>query len=1037
MSIWITLGIDETKDKELIKKAYRTKLTTVNPEDDPDGFMRLREAFEEANRLADKEEDASDEPQEKLSGVELLIDEIYMDFSRRIDVESWQELFQDDYFTSLEQSSDSFERLLVYLLDHYRLPSKVFRLIDEMFDIEERRQELTRKFPDNFIDYLINNAKYEDFLNYYLFEGDLSFADEFIDAYYEARNGVLKHEFDEAIAYLDKLANMPVSHPYTEVLRMQMDMIRTTDSYEDGLVVFNESDAERAKQYNERCGELLEQYPDDFIILELQGNLELYTGNYDAAEEIFERIRQKENMNQDAIERLAIIAFRQKKYEKSRDLYLEVIQKNPYDGRARAGMYQANLAYIEEGKAWLVDHPDDRERMQEMAWSCYQNYMYEEGIEILDAFEPAFEESFKYYNVKGRMYIEGKRYEEALDCFVKWKQSVEQLMEQESPSEEDGKKIKRYPYIKSLMGDCYLNLGRHEEALEILQDALLSNYDEKAYTYEILGELLIQMGRFDDCIRYCDEALNIQPENHMFYLRKAKACFERQYLREAMIACDSALHIFPYEIEAYVYKIKIYQWVEQYEDAVAVIQQYREFMPNSDTMKYYEALNYKYQNEEEKAQRILEDLREHYNADESDLTDYSEALCELAEIYGDSEDYNVRKQGIDLYYQVLERNPNHRYAHGSLGYLHRMNFEYQSSINECTKQAEIYSYPNLYINRAMSYKRIHKYDEAIADFEYAINMDPNRLFCYKQLGEIYYHKKDFNQAIAWYDQGLEHVNEEDEYGVEHKLEIIRWKARAMACLNMYQESVDLLQEVLDTYENSRDSQVRYELALTYTRLDRFDLSRKVLEEYIENGEDEDDRFWYLSLLMELTGEEGCLDESRQLYKKAIEMRPKAKRIHGLMGRIYAMNKCFEEAKNAFFQAIDEDGPNAEDYYCEYLEMVSLCNGKLPEGYSELVEKAKSQTKSQLDPKHYIKLARLYRALSDYDSALEWIRKAITSEACQGCGYAACEEGYYELGITYQRMGNLPKAIEAFEEAIRVHGHCGIYDEKLLECRQAK
>ncbi len=43
-----TLGIEATKEEKKIKKAYRARLHAVNPEDDPDGFKRLREAYEEA-----------------------------------------------------------------------------------------------------------------------------------------------------------------------------------------------------------------------------------------------------------------------------------------------------------------------------------------------------------------------------------------------------------------------------------------------------------------------------------------------------------------------------------------------------------------------------------------------------------------------------------------------------------------------------------------------------------------------------------------------------------------------------------------------------------------------------------------------------------------------------------------------------------------------------------------------------------------------------------------------------------------------------
>ena len=49
-----TLGIEATKEEKKIKKAYRARLHAVNPEDDPDGFKRLREAYEEALKYARK-----------------------------------------------------------------------------------------------------------------------------------------------------------------------------------------------------------------------------------------------------------------------------------------------------------------------------------------------------------------------------------------------------------------------------------------------------------------------------------------------------------------------------------------------------------------------------------------------------------------------------------------------------------------------------------------------------------------------------------------------------------------------------------------------------------------------------------------------------------------------------------------------------------------------------------------------------------------------------------------------------------------------
>ncbi|CAJ1878474.1 hypothetical protein LMCDFJHI_03691 [Aeromonas salmonicida] len=50
MDIWQRLGIQETDDLVAIKRAYHLKLRDCHPEDDPEGFRLLREAYEAASR---------------------------------------------------------------------------------------------------------------------------------------------------------------------------------------------------------------------------------------------------------------------------------------------------------------------------------------------------------------------------------------------------------------------------------------------------------------------------------------------------------------------------------------------------------------------------------------------------------------------------------------------------------------------------------------------------------------------------------------------------------------------------------------------------------------------------------------------------------------------------------------------------------------------------------------------------------------------------------------------------------------------------
>lgn len=61
MDIWQRLGIQETDDLVAIKRAYHLKLRDCHPEDDPEGFRLLREAYEAASRPRPAMRDAAEQ----------------------------------------------------------------------------------------------------------------------------------------------------------------------------------------------------------------------------------------------------------------------------------------------------------------------------------------------------------------------------------------------------------------------------------------------------------------------------------------------------------------------------------------------------------------------------------------------------------------------------------------------------------------------------------------------------------------------------------------------------------------------------------------------------------------------------------------------------------------------------------------------------------------------------------------------------------------------------------------------------------------
>ena len=64
-TIWTTLGIEPTKDVSAIKRAYAEKAKTCHPEEDTEGFMKLRQAYQAA---LDYAEGMREEPGFSLAG---------------------------------------------------------------------------------------------------------------------------------------------------------------------------------------------------------------------------------------------------------------------------------------------------------------------------------------------------------------------------------------------------------------------------------------------------------------------------------------------------------------------------------------------------------------------------------------------------------------------------------------------------------------------------------------------------------------------------------------------------------------------------------------------------------------------------------------------------------------------------------------------------------------------------------------------------------------------------------------------------------
>lgn len=164
------LGLKETKDESAIQDAYRGLLRQTNPEDDPEGFKRLREAYEAALAWARKPEEQEQGEKTDIDRWIDRADQVYRNICLRRQPEAWKEVLEDPLCDDLDTSLQAREAMMAYLMDHIYLPNAVWKLFDKRFQIVEDRENLEQQFPRDFLNYVTYYIQNEEFINYSLFQ---------------------------------------------------------------------------------------------------------------------------------------------------------------------------------------------------------------------------------------------------------------------------------------------------------------------------------------------------------------------------------------------------------------------------------------------------------------------------------------------------------------------------------------------------------------------------------------------------------------------------------------------------------------------------------------------------------------------------------------------------------------------------------------------------------------------------------------------------------------------------------------------------
>lgn len=502
MNIWDVLGIQKCKEENKIKQAYYEKLRVTNPEDHPEEFKLLRQALEEALAYAKGTVKVSSDMQ----GFMQKVDEIYQDYGRRIQVDSWSELLQDDFLDEEEERDQASLCILKYIAKHTFVPHEVLCFFNECFDWLHNMEELSKEFPRNFLEFIIANVQYEDIFFYYKVPIIENFDyDSYIDKYFEYR----KAYSQDNLELCEKL--------YEEFKQYPFDNLNV-DTISFYVFLYLKKEEKKAAGVIEKwCDKEPEAYQN------LTNSLGFYyqsQNRFEDAVQCYRNAVSKCQRNYENYVSLLRCLRRMSKYEEALSVIEEVSELFPKEAtglhRRIADLYFDMGDYekaIERYQLLSEVEGAETEYLSDIAY-CYESMETEdEKAEeyYLKAIETNEEEA-ENYRIYGMFLLEKKRTKEAVERL----KTAYQLDPENS-------------FIALCLGKACKEAGElnaanvyFEISLSIAMDELKED-EEDTCILESVSDALVQLERLEAALDYANQALKNQ---YCITSCPGKGCFE-------------------------------------------------------------------------------------------------------------------------------------------------------------------------------------------------------------------------------------------------------------------------------------------------------------------------------------------------------------------------------------------------------------------------------------------------------------------------------------------------------------------------------
>jgi hypothetical protein len=359
MDPWNILNIDPTENISIIKKAYAQKLKIHHPEDDPQGYQNLRQAYDNALKYA-KRIDKSKESQsyetetsidrsyelqstlliknfptgekteyenslhlpihmemlnnqthipsiyEQNAEFMVQVESLYNNFFSRIDIKNWKVLLNNDLMWNIDNKRTLSNLMLNFLSCHHYLPQEVWIILDDNFYWCNRDNNIYHFYNDEFIMYIQKQITDSKPLNYSFFKP------------------LERVDYEKFLEYREK-------------------------AYDN----FTENNLPAANRYIERANTIYQYDPD---LLRLEGEISLHNGNINNAISAFSKTISINPNDLDAIFHRATSYYEKKQLQEALEDYTKVYSKTPDKNEIPLLMGKSyfKIGALEKAKYWTL-----------------------------------------------------------------------------------------------------------------------------------------------------------------------------------------------------------------------------------------------------------------------------------------------------------------------------------------------------------------------------------------------------------------------------------------------------------------------------------------------------------------------------------------------------------------------------------------------------------------------------------------------------------------------------------------------------------